>query len=170
MAWRFSSWLKCVCISIGLLNNFISGHAHGFSRGILNIYGLYSNGWPPMKAITFPERFLSTNKLLYFNIELNIFNSTSPFTIPTNTRKFAASTACILNVAHFVDSSPTSACNFRFFLEILCNRCWSKYFHGLRQLWPSCTFPPCALLPPYCWWCRCSCPSFHYVSSPNCNL
>ena len=110
-AWRFSSWLKCVCISIGLIKNFTSGQAHGLSRGILNIHGLPSSRRSPMKAITFPERFWAKNKSLYFNIEWNIFNSASPFTIPTNTRKFAASTACILNVAHFVDSPPTSACN-----------------------------------------------------------
>ena len=68
-AWRFYSWLKYVCISIGLLNNFISGHAHGFSHGILNIHGLPSNVCPPMKAITLPEIFWATKKLLYFNIE-----------------------------------------------------------------------------------------------------
>ena len=57
---------------------------------------------------------LSKQKLFYFNKEWNAFNSSPPFTISTNTHKFAASTACILNVAHFV---PTSACHFSFFSE-----------------------------------------------------
>ena len=54
MAWRFSSWMKYVCISIGLLKNLISVHAHGLSRGIFDIHGLPSNGRSPMKAITLP--------------------------------------------------------------------------------------------------------------------
>ena len=116
----FSSWLKFVCISIGLLKNFISIYAHGLSRGILNIHGLPSNGLSPMKAITFTEIFLATKKSFYFNIKWNIFNFASPFTIPTNTCKFAASDAFILNVGHFFDSPPTSAYYFRSFFKNPC--------------------------------------------------
>ena len=57
MSWRFSSWLKCFCISIGLLRNLIYSHAHSLSRDIFNIHGLPSNGWFPTKAITLPEKF-----------------------------------------------------------------------------------------------------------------
>ena len=120
MAWRFPSWLKCFCISMGLLRNLISGHAHGLYCSILNTHGLPSNGLFPMNAITLLEILGATNKPLYFNIEWDRFNFAYPFTIPTNPRKFSASTACILNVAHFVDSPPTSAFHFSIFFENYC--------------------------------------------------
>ena len=115
MTWRFPSGLKWFCISMELLRNLISSHAHGFYHGILNTHGFPSNGRPPMNAITLPEIFRSTNKPVYFNIEQNSFKYVPPFTIPKNTRKFAAYTTRILNVVNFVDSPPTSACHFSIF-------------------------------------------------------
>ena len=97
MEWRFSSWLDLFCISIGLLKNLISRHAHVLSHVILNIHGRPSNGWSPIEGITLPDIFLATNKSFYFNRKW-FLNSAPPFTIPTNTLKFASSTACILNV------------------------------------------------------------------------
>ena len=86
------------------LRDLISSHAHVLSHGILNNNVLSSNGQLPMNAITFTERLGSTNISLYFNIEWYIFNSAPPFTTQTNTYKLAASTSCILSVAHFVDT------------------------------------------------------------------
>ena len=150
MAWRFYSWLKCVCISIGLLKVFTSGHAHGLYHEILNIHGLHPNGRSPMKAITFPERFWATNKSLYFNIEWNIFNVASPFTIPTNTWKFSDSAACILNVAHFVDFSPTSACHLSSFLDNSCVIAVGPNILTASISADHPVSPPCTFLLPCC--------------------
>ena len=51
---------------------------------------------------------------------MKFLNSSSSFTIPKNTRKLSASAACILNVAHFVDSPLTSACHFSSLFENSC--------------------------------------------------
>ena len=97
---------------------------------------------------------------------MEYFNSASPFTIPTNTRKFAASAAYILNVAHFVDSPTTSACHFRSFFDKSCvvaaepnifTASVSTYHPVLPLLVPCCfpavssvvvSFPPPIPFPP----------------------
>ena len=85
MDWKFDSWMKYVCISMGLFHNHTSGHAHGSSRGILNTHGLPSKQRSPTNTIKLPLRTGATkkslNKSFYFSIEWNSFNYLSPFTI-----------------------------------------------------------------------------------------
>ena len=78
---------------------------------------------------------------------MQFFNSASPFTIPTNTRKFAASATCILNVAHFVDYSPKSACHFRNCLE---NSCVISAGPNIYTTSVSTEHPVITLLAPCC--------------------
>ena len=51
---------------------------------------------------------------------MKILISASPFTTPTNNHKFAASTACIFNVAHFGNYPLTSVYHFSTFFEKSC--------------------------------------------------
>ena len=57
----------------------------------------------------------------------------------------SASAACILNVAHFVDSPPTYAYHLSSFRELLCNHCCTKHFTASISADPP---PPPSSPPP----------------------
>ena len=112
----FPSCPKFPCILVAFSTYSTSGHAHGLSLIILKTHGLLVKILSPIKPITLPLKLLVTNISLYFIIEWDIFNSVSPFTVPTKTCRFCDSEACALKSLAFVLSPPNSYCPF----SILC--------------------------------------------------